>query len=296
MRFNKTPKTINEQIQLLQSRGMQIDDLDQARHYLSHINYYRLGGYWLPFEADHQTHQFQTGTHFDAVIRLYDFDRELRLLVLDAIERIEVSFRTQWAYWMAHNHGSHSYQDPKLARQHRYWKSNMDSLKGEISRSDELFIEHYQAKYTEPSLPPVWSVSEIMSLGLLSRWFKNLRPMQTRKAISNMYQLDNKVLESIMHHLTQVRNLCAHHSRLWNRKFTITLKLPKNPSLLATNFNLSEPRRLYNTLVILVWLLNIVSPLSSWKTRLVTLLDSYQIDLSQMGFSSNYHSYPIWAV
>lgn len=296
MRFNKSPKTIDEQIQLLQSRGMQINDLGQARHYLSHINYYRLTGYWLPFEANHQTHQFKSGTSFDAVINLYDFDRELRLLVLDAIERIEVSFRTQWAYFMAHKHGSHGYLDKSLARQYQYWNDNLDSLKKEISRSDELFIQHYQTKYTVPSLPPVWSVCEVMSLGLLSRWFKNLRPMPTRKAIAAMYQLDNKVLASIMHHLTQVRNICAHHSRLWNRKFTVTLKLPKNPALLVTNFNPSEPRRLYNTLVILAWLLGIVSPSSSWKKKLVTLLESYQIDLTQMGFPSNYRKYWLWTV
>ena len=192
MRFNKTPKTIDEQIQLLQSRGMEIDDIEQARHYLSHINYYRLAGYWIPFEINHETHEFKTGTNFNQVISLYDFDRELRLIILDMIERIEVSFRTQLAYFMAHYHGSHSYLDSSLARRSQYWKDNLKSLKREISQSDELFIQHYQNKYTDPPYPPVWSVCEIMSFGLLSRWFKNLRPMKTRKAISAIYQLDNK--------------------------------------------------------------------------------------------------------
>ena len=296
MRFNKPPKTVDEQIQLLQSRGMQIDDLEQARHYLSHINYYRLAGYWIPFESNHQTHQFKSGTNFDQVINLYDFDRELRLLVLDAIERIEVSFRTQFAYFMAHNHGTHSYLDASLAREDKYWNNNLESLKREISQSDELFIQHYQNKYTTPSLPPIWSVCEIMSFGLLSRWFKNLRPMTTRKAISAKYEIDNKVLESIMHHLTSVRNICAHHSRLWNCKFTITLKLPKKPTRLVNNFNSSQPRRFYNTLVILAWFLGIVSPASSWEKRLITLLDSYPNNLSKMGFPSNYKKYPIWTV
>jgi abortive infection bacteriophage resistance protein len=271
MHFNKLPKTVDEQIQLLQSRGMEIDDLEQARHYLSHINYYRLAGYWIPFESNHQTHQFKRGTNFNQVISLYDFDRELRLLVLDAIERIEVSFRTQFTYFMAHNHGTHSYLDANLARNKKYWEYNLKRLKDQINQSDELFIKHYQNKYSRPDLPPIWSVCEIMSFGTLSRWFRNLSPMPTRKAISAKYQIDNKVLESIMHHLTSLRNICAHHSRLWNRKFTVTLKSPKKPQELVNNFNLNtsqdQERRIYNTLVLLAWFSGIVSPASSWGKK-----------------------------
>ena len=93
--FNKKPKNLDEQIALLESRGMIVDDRESAKFYLQHINYYRLRAYWLTFELDLVSHQFFKNTKFQDVLELYIFDRELRLLVLDAIERIEVSVRSQ---------------------------------------------------------------------------------------------------------------------------------------------------------------------------------------------------------
>ena len=90
MDFTKPARTWDEQIDLLRSRGLHIPDREQARHYLSHINYYRLTGYRLPFEADGSTRRVKAQTSFDDVLNLYIFDREFRLLLLDAIERIEV--------------------------------------------------------------------------------------------------------------------------------------------------------------------------------------------------------------
>jgi abortive infection bacteriophage resistance protein len=112
----------------------------------------------------------------------YIFDRELRLLVLDAIERIEVSVRSQWAYQLAHLHGSHAHLDPTLFNP-RFWQKNIDDLTREVKRSDELFIQHFQTSYVEP-LPPVWAVCEVMSLGLLSRWYGSLRFTKTQTAIA----------------------------------------------------------------------------------------------------------------
>src|SRR5690554_6690380 len=144
MDFTKPASTWDEQIELLRSRGLRIPDHDQARHYLSHINYYRLTGYWLPFEADHGTHRFKARASLDDVLNLYIFDREFRLLLLDAIERIEVSLRAQWAYHMAHQHGPHSYLDAGHATDLRLHARHLAKLQDEISRSDELFIQHYQ--------------------------------------------------------------------------------------------------------------------------------------------------------
>ncbi|WPF87390.1 Abi family protein [Cyanobacterium aponinum AL20118] len=288
MLFNKSPKTIDEQIELLISRGMIITDRPKAHDVLTHVNYYRLGAYWLPFEQDHENHIFRSGTCFDDVLNLYIFDRKLRLLVLDAIERIEVSCRTQWAYFMAHNHGSHSYLDSTLARKESYWVSNLQSLENEVKRSKEVFIEHYKNKYTQPDLPPIWAVSEVMSLGLFSRWFTNLKPMATRKKIANQYNLDHEILASFLRHLTEVRNICAHHSRLWNRKFTVTLTIPKNPTYLAEKMNQNEKRRVYTTLVMLNYLLNFVSPNNSWQKQLIELIEEHKINRNLMGFPNKY--------
>lgn len=192
--FAKPPLTYSDQVQLLVRRGMIIPDPARTEFYLQHLNYYRLGAYWLPFEEDHGSHQFRAGTTFDDVLNLYIFDREMRLLVLDAIERFEVSVRSQWAYCLAHLHGSHAHLDSSLALPK--WKErNLRQLTEEVERSDEQFIKHLKNNYSDP-LPPVWAVCEVMSLGLLSRWYSNLGPKATRRAIADVYRIDEVVLGS----------------------------------------------------------------------------------------------------
>jgi len=175
MRFTKPPTTLEQQIHLLETRGMSIPDHNRACHYLAHLNYYRLGAYWLPFEADHSTHQFKTGTTFEDVLHLYIFDRELRLLVMDAIERIEVSVRTQWAYHLGHIYGAHAFLDKSIFNNGNQYQRCIKNLKEEIDRSQETFINHYRNKYDDLELPPIWAVVEVMSLGQLSKWVSNIK-------------------------------------------------------------------------------------------------------------------------
>jgi abortive infection bacteriophage resistance protein len=109
LKFIKPAKSFDEQLELLISRGMQVRDREKALNHLSHINYYRLEAYWLPYEVSRATHQFADNTDLNTILSHYLFDREFRLLLLDAIERIEVSFRTQWAYHISHSYGPHGY-------------------------------------------------------------------------------------------------------------------------------------------------------------------------------------------
>lgn len=276
---------------------MEIPDRDLARHYLSHLNYYRLGAYWLPFEADHATHTFKPGTHFDDVVSLYVFDRELRLLVMDAIERLEVSIRTQWAYQLAHRHGSHAYLDPSIFKKGDIHRRSLDKLKEELRRSKEVFVAHYRSTYDTPTLPPIWTVVEVMSLGQLSKWVSGLTRGQDRKAIAENYDIDEIVLTSFLHHLTIVRNICAHHGRLWNRSFGFQAKIPRRPQQLQQSLNPAQAKRLYNTLVILEHMMNIISPVHHWKKRLIGLFEKYPIaDPQAMGFPPDWQNRPIWQI
>lgn len=290
--YRKAPTTYAEQIDLLRQRGMVIEEPVEAAFYLQHIHYYRLRAYWLPFEADHTTHTLRPNVRFCDVLNLYVFDRELRLLVLDAIERVEVSVRGRWAHEMAHSHGPHAHLDESLAKNSKHWKTDDDTLTKEIKRSKERFIQHFQSEYAEAS-PPIWAVCEVMSFGLLSRWYNNLKPMPTRRAIAAAYGLDDKVLESWLRHLTHVRNICAHHNRLWNREFTITPSLPQSkPKQLVTQF--VDSRKLYNTLVILLHFMDVISPRHHWRKRLITLMDDHAIPVTDMGFPKDWQQYPIW--
>lgn len=209
------------------------------------------------------------------------------------IERVEVSVRSRWACQLAHRHGPHAHLDPGLAFKAHHWQSNVAKLTEEVDRSDEVFIKHLRASYSE-SLPPVRAVCEVMSLGLLSRWYNNLRPMPTRRAIAATYGVDEKVLESWLRHLSLVRNTCAHHSRLWNREFTITPLLPRHkPAGLGLQCRLGS-RKLYNSLVLLLHFMDVIAPRHHWRARLKHLLARHAIPVAAMDFPADRQALAIW--
>ena len=297
VQFTKPPLSLDAQIDLLIERGLHVPDRAQARHYLTHINYYRLRGYWLPFEvaSEHAEHRFRPGTRFDHVIALYVFDRHLRLLLLDLIERVEVAVRTQWAYQLAMRHGAHAHLNANLFRDLKQYATSLKTLKDEVKHSRETFIEHYRNTYTQPDLPPIWAISEVISMGQLSKWFQNLKHREDRQAIARVMQIDEWVLCSFLHHLTLVRNLCAHHSRIWNRHFAITMKFPKHPLSIRDSINPAADRQLYNTLVMLSYFMRIISPDSQWRAQFLTLLEQYpQVQPRAMGFPENWQARAIW--
>lgn len=297
MKFSKPPLFIEQQIRLLRSRGMTIDNPDRAARYLAHINYYRLRAYWLPFEekAEGTEHHFKAGTTFNEALTLYLLDRKFRLLVMEAIERLEISFRTRFAHELALKYGSHAHLDASLFKRSDIYHQHIENLKGEISRSQETFIEHYRATYDDPELPPIWAVCEVMTFGQLSMWFKNLKCSSDRNAIARIYGIHEVILGSFMHHLTHIRNLTAHHCRLWNRRIVFTMSIPTLPVDLAKQFNPKTHRNIYNTLVMLGYLLKLISPGTSWPTRMRKLIEEYVPDkAAAMGFPEGWCDLPIW--
>jgi abortive infection bacteriophage resistance protein len=225
--FAKLATTVEDQLEILRSRGMQIDDESVAIEFLQHVSYYRLAAYGQPLELDSTSHVFQQGSTFEDVAELYTFDRELRLLLLDAIEHIEVSFRCNWAHNLALEAGPHAHLDQSMVKNETRWRQFLGALLYDLSRSREVFIQHLQKTYDELT-PPIWAVSEVLTLGKLSKWYENIGPKRVKSRIANNYHVNEQILESWCRHLTYVRNICAHHSRLWNRDFTITPAIPKS--------------------------------------------------------------------
>ncbi|KAF0807828.1 Abi family protein [Alcanivorax sp. S71-1-4] len=298
--YPKPATTFSGQVRKMRSRGLVVTDIEEAEFYLAQINYYRLAAYCLPFEQDHASHTFTPGTSFSDVLNLYVFDREFRLLLLDAIERIEVSVRTQMAYHLSHNHGTaHPHLKPDLFHDPLAYGHSISRLASEVRSSKEEFIRHLTTKYQE-LLPPIWAVVELMTMGQLSKWFSNIRRRKDRQAISQIYHLDEQVMTSFCEHLALVRNHAAHHSRLWNRDFTKTMKLPRSapPSLLASLAMLPDTdrrlRKLYNTLTTITYLMDTIAPGNNWKMRLKHMLATHNIDTSRMGFPTDWSTRPVW--
>lgn len=293
-RFSKPPLSHDAQLDRLIERGMTVPDRGRATHYLSVLNYYRLGAYWLPFEANHTTHAFRSGTSFDAVLDLYVFDRELRLLVMDALERIEIAVRTAWAYHMAHTHGPHCHLDRSFFKRRWPYERRRATLEEEVNRNQETFIRHLRAQYDEP-LPPIWALVEVMTFGQLSQWYGNTSRSADRNAVARQFGLDESILTSLMHQLTMVRNVCAHHSRLWNREFTFQARVPnRNPDDLVRSLRHDGDRRIYNPMTFMLYLLDKISPEHHWRERFDELLAMHHVDVSAMGFPPDWRKTPLW--
>jgi len=277
---------------------MEIGDDERVKHYLHHVSYYRLRAYWLPYEVicpRAGDHVFAEGTSFDDVLRLYIFDRQLRLLIMDAVERIEVSLRGAWAYHMATKYGPHGYVDPSLYdRPDRYARA-YSALIEEVKRSKDTFVVHYRSKYTEPTDLPIWMVAEVISLGQLSKWVSNLKLRADRKGVAQPYGVDERVLTSLLHHLTYVRNICAHHGRLWNKQFTVTMQVPNSPASLRLNMNPASDRKIYNTLTFMIYLMKIVASGSSWRAHLLEHVKTCPLGVTEhMGFPPDWLYRPLW--
>ena len=299
MKFTKPATSITDQLALLRRRGMVIDDEASARHYLQHISYYRLRAYWLHFEqaaANGDDHAFAAGADFATVLAIYDFDRELRLLLIDAIERVEISLRTRLANVLSLRYGPFAHEEPVHFAKPHLWQQSRDELAKEYARSRETFAEHYRSQYPQLPSPPLWVACELMTLGHLSRWLQNLRIPKDRQTIADAYGLDEKVLVSFAHHLTIVRNHCAHHGRVWNRKLSLKMQIPgKKPAGLSAQFNPAQDRRLYNTLTMLTYLMSVISPASTWRQRLKALIQATpQITVADMGFPADWEQRAIW--
>jgi abortive infection bacteriophage resistance protein len=295
MSCNKPPRTYAEQLEILKNRGLVVVDEPQALHCLEHHNYYRLSAYRFPLTVLGNPDLFLPGTTFDDLWKLYHFDRTLRQFVAEAVKRVEISVRARWAYVLAHAHGPQAYElAPVFFNPHRHTDA-LARLDEELARSHEDFVQHYRQKY-QMNRPPIWAVSEVMSFGLLSRFYENIRRDRDKKQIANTYSLSIENLKSLLEHCAYIRNLCAHHSRLWNRRFTITVQLPKNsPAAVIPNLHPAENRLIYNTLILLIHMLTIIEPASTWSNRLVTQLLALDANfLPHMGFPADWKARPLW--
>lgn len=297
--YGKPALSTDEQIDLLIRRGMYIADRVSAHRDLRHISYYRLRAYWLPLEqptASNDEHAFRIGTNFSEVMMVYGFDRALRLLLIDAIVRVEISLRTRWANELSLRYGPFAHEDETHFSNLVIWQQGLAELNKEYTRSRETFAEHYRRQYPKLKTPPLWVACELMTLGQLSRWLQNLRAPKDRQVISDAYGLDEKVYVSFIHHLTVVRNHCVHHGRIWNRKLSLKMLVPsKKPAGLSASLHPEQDRRIYNTLTMLAYLLQTISADRAWQQSLIQLIkQTPHIDVTMMGFPEDWRQRSIW--
>jgi len=298
MIYGKPAVTIADQVGILQARGLTITDPVEAARSLDTISYYRLAGYWWPMQADKVNHVFKLGSRFDTVINLYNFDRELRLLVFDIIERIEISLRTRLIYIFSLAHSPWWFEDHALFNNAGQHNQNLLRINDELDRSKDPFIKDHRARYTtDARRPPAWKTLEVLSLGLLSRLYGNLRSaVAETDAVAQRFQVFNQTyLHSWLQCITQVRNVCAHHSRLWNRNITVVPRRINKPPAHLAFAPPRQPNKLYTALACMKYLLHSVDPSNVVTQRLIDLLAKYpEVDPAAMGFTKDWQQEPLW--
>ena len=310
MHYQKPPLTIPQQIIKLKERGLLLGDEARVTQYLNGIGYYRLSAYFLPFidRNENQTnHCFLADTEFEQVLQLYIFDRKLRLIVMEAMERIEVAIRTQWANELTvSDNDAHAYMKPELFKDPWKHQKNMAKVAGELSGSSETFVTHYLSKYKQPYLPPTWAMAETLSFGSLSHWYANTADNKAKGRIAKSVGIPTvETMEGVLHALTLVRNTCAHHSRLWNRQFTKPIPYIKRLSqILQINesqgssggIQKQPSKKLFNYLVVTVHMMKTIQPSTQWQERLsehLSQLNSQQ--QAATGFPADWQTHSFWS-
>lgn len=295
MRYEKVHLTFEEQAGLLISRGL---SADQARlvSLLENVNYYRLSGYLFPYRLPDNT--FKPGTTLERVWRHYTFDRRFRLIVMDAIERVEVSVRTRLIYELSAVSGAFGYAGhaalPNLtAAEYMRW---MEEINKEVNRSRETFVAHFRAKYGDThAYLPLWEAGEIMPFGFTLTMYRGVSS-EVKKRIAGYYGIPDEVLTSWLRTINVIRNICAHHGRLWNRELGVKPFIPRRGKYTQWHEPVAIPQnRIFGVLTILRYLLTIMAPQTKWESRLLALLAEYpEISRWSMGFPDNWKESPLW--
>ena len=304
---NQKPRTIEEQIKLLRSRGMQFNSEEYAKECLSHISYFRLKYYWTDMTDEETEHDFLEDASFDDVIARYNFDRSLRLILFDAIEIIEVALRAKIINHLSQAKDSGLwYLDESLFEKMEYYEDFVLDLKYEFERSTEPFAKEYIAKHTnwdsesmEGDNPDAWIILEVATFGTLSKMYKNLKSQLPQRAtIANEFGLYSaKELSSWLEAISVLRNIIAHHSRFWNRSLA---KQPMNikghrDKWLNTPFTDNQKKKPYGVITAMLYLCNAVYAENQIKAKILSLLDnSKDIPYGKLGFTGNWRSEPIW--
>lgn len=230
--YNKPPITYTQQVELLESRGLIVVDKIEAERFLSQVNYYRFSAYCLSFEKSR--HIFKPGVSFGDIRSLYEFDRCLRFLIDEALEVVEIYLRSLVLHQLSHAYGAFAHEESKTFKptfDHATW---IVKIHDEAQRSREKFIIHYKNKYIGfPSLP-IWMAVEVMSFGAVSQLYRNMQP-KDQIALASIFGLHSSVFPSWLHTFTYIRNICAHHSRLWSKELAIAMVLPKKPEWNGVN-------------------------------------------------------------
>lgn len=282
-------------VKLLVSRGLSIDDTQKAEMHLNNIGYYRLSAYMHPLLLIPKTnHRYKSGATFRQVMMLYRFDKKLRMLIFNEIEKIEIAIRravmqitaemTGDAFWLTNS----SY----FLDTNKFYDT-LRTITGEYNKSREEFIQHFKATYSEP-YPPTWILGELLTIGNVNTIYRNIRQNRIRKRIAKRFGLPIDVFESWLTIIAVMRNACGHHARVWNKQNAIPPAVLNKPVGAWITLP-TDTKRVYFDLCIIKYFLDKVSPNNDMLAKLRWLFVKFpEIDIAAMGFPKGWEFEPLW--
>jgi len=306
--MNKPAFTISDQIALLKQRGMSFRNETQAYDRLKNISYYRLKGYWWDTQIDSALHTFQSGTCFEDIIERYDFDRQLRQILFGGIEQIEIAVRSKMIYHLSLAYGSLWYLNHDLFASSLHIIDGesktthckvLEDLQKEFCRSQEIFIKDHQRLH--PGQPAeAWKMLEIASMGTLSKLYKNMQvTLPERSVICREMGVNSPhVFSGWLESIAYMRNIIAHHSRLWSRTMV------KRPGMQLNNpvgawftqpLKQGQVDKPFSIISCMVYLCNFLNQTQEIKQKIIDLIQAYpNVPIYKIGFFNRWQSEPLW--
>lgn len=288
-------------VTLLKARGVIINDDDKAANYIKSIGYYRLSAYMYPYLKDpKKSHCFRDNVSFDNdILMLYRFDKKLKMLLLNEIEKIEVAVRSAVI-----NIGCKQIGDP-------FWITDVanfvdvvqfNSAKAfferEIRKSSNLdFIRHFQNTYLE-NMPPSWMLSDLLTFGKLTNIYNNIKLIGLKEDIAKYFGFKSiDVFKSWLEKILLTRNYCCHHKRVWNNVNCITTMLPRHSSGMGWLNSNVDIRRTYFDICIIKYFIDRISPQNDMALKIRRLLSDFpKVPVADMGFPANWENEDLWKV
>ena len=294
--FIKPYSSPEQIVRILKQRGMSISDEQKAAKYLMNIGYHRLSSYIYPFYNPPKSSKLlKAGTTFEQVMQLYRFDKKLRILLFNEIEKIEVAIRSVLA-----NVGCQELDDKYWITKPEYFANadkfyqTLSVVEKELASSKEDYIENFRSNYIE-SYPPTWMITEVLSFGNLNYIYSNIASNKLMKYIADYFGLKPQVFISWLTVLANLRNMCCHHVRVWNRDFMLNPAEPRKASKVWIDTSKLDKKRIFYRLCIIRYLLASVSPNNNFNEKVTDLLFQFpSIDAGAMGFSQEWQKEDLW--
>jgi abortive infection bacteriophage resistance protein len=289
--------SISDQISLLQKRGVFIEDISFAHQVLEYVSFYRFKAYLVPFQKNDGTKNYIPSTSFFKAWQYYYFDAQLRLLMMEAIEQVEVAVKTKMVNYLSSKYGPLGYLNCSIfATPLNYEKYNklLLNVYETISKSSDGTVKNLGKTHKTFDSFPIWIIFEFMTFGNMVTFFR-LLTKHDKEVLAKYFGSNSVIFESYLANLNYIRNICAHNARLWNREIVVNPLIPKkDPKWHEKSFPVNE-RRVYSSLCILKLLLDIIALKSNWKNNFYLLLQEFpMIHRKSMGIPNGFENSSIW--